>query len=89
MKLFRLSIEDPDFPGWRYSTHRGPVIVRAESEDQARHLAGLAFGIMAPTVSGQETSHSPWNDSGVVKATPFEGEGFSAEGQEKVLSPRV
>ncbi len=47
MHIWRLKALKLGSPHWEASTNQGDVIVRAESEANARHLAAKAFGIRA------------------------------------------
>lgn len=45
MMIWKLTPTDVESSHWRGSTYKGEVIVRAEDEDEARHLAQSSFGI--------------------------------------------
>ena len=87
MNIYRLSVADENFPGWRYSTHKGIVFIRAESEARARSLADGAFLKYALIEFGQKTSHAPWRDAAAVDVALYDGDEFSILGEEEILSP--
>ena len=79
LKALRLSS-----PHWEASTHQGDVIVRAESEANARRLAAKAFGIGAGTALGREVAN-PWYRPWLVAAEVLEGSQFDPDGEEEIL----
>ncbi len=57
MRIWRLKALSLSSPRWKASTYRGDVIVRAESEANARRLAAKAFGIGAGNGLGREVTN--------------------------------
>ncbi len=79
LKALRLSS-----PHWEASTYRGDVIVRAESEANARRLPAKAFGIGARNGLGREVAN-PWYRPWLVAAEVLEGSQFDPGGEEEIL----
>jgi hypothetical protein len=72
---------------WRASIYKGSVVVRAESEQQARVLACNDFsGSDLPVAT---TTDPPWLRPNVVRAVAVEDDPrFSAAGQPAILELR-
>ena len=88
MKIWKLSPLGLDFAGWCCSCHKGDAIVRAEDEEEARNIANQRFLILAEKVSScQETPHSPWKDSSVVKCIELDNSKYSTDGPAGLLEP--
>ncbi len=85
MRIWRLKALSLSSPHWKASTYRGDVIVRAESEANARRLAAKAFGIGAGTVLGREVAANPWYRPWLVAAEVLEGSQFDPDGEEEIL----
>ena len=79
LKALRLSS-----PHWEASTYRGDVIVRAETEANARRLATQAFWIATDKPS-LEVPANPWSHSWLVAAEVLEGSQFDPDGEEEIL----
>jgi hypothetical protein len=79
LKALRLSS-----PHWEASTYQGDVIVRAESEANARRLAAKAFGIRARNGLGRELAN-PWYRPWLVAAEVLKGSQFDPDGEEEIL----
>jgi len=60
MNTYRLSPIQPDYPGWRFSSYKVTVVVRAESETEARRIADMEFSSFAKIIPLQETIGGPW-----------------------------
>jgi len=80
LKALRLSS-----PHWKASTYRGDVIVRAESEANARRLAAKTFGIGAENGLGREVAANPWNRPWLVATEVLKGSQFDPDGEEEIL----
>ncbi len=83
LKALRLSS-----PHWEASTYRGDVIVRAETEANARRLATQAFWIATDKTS-LEVPANPWSHSWLVAAEVLEGPQYDPDGDEEILSPAL
>jgi hypothetical protein len=78
---------DPDDPDWEASSHRGPVIVRAANEQQARTVAAEAFDVKTSFRPGQGMRFPPWTRTAVVRAERIDDPRFEPEGPAEVLEP--
>ena len=87
MRIWRLKPLDLSAPDWRVSTHRDGVIVRAETEADARRLAAQAFGIATEVVPGGPVAIIPWDHPWLVAAAVLEGSQYEPDGDEEILSP--
>ncbi len=86
MRIWRLKALTLSSPHWKASTYQGNVIVRAESEANARRLAAKAFGIRARNGLGREVAN-PWYRPWLVAAEVLEGSPYNPDGDEEILSP--
>jgi len=84
VRIWRLKALSLSSPRWKASTYRGDVIVRAESEANARCLAAKAFGIGARNGVGRELAN-PWYRPWLVAAEVLEGSQFDPNGEEEIL----
>ncbi len=84
MHIWRLKALILSSHHWEASTHQGDVIVRAESEANARHLAAKAFGIRARNGLGREVAN-PWYRPWLVAAEVLDGSQFDPNGEEEIL----
>ena len=87
MPLWRLTPIDPTDPNWEASSHRGPAVVRADDEDEARHVAQEAFGVKTRFVPGKGVLAPPWLRPNLVRVEEIEDERFDPEGPTEVLDP--
>ncbi len=85
MRIWRLKALRLSSPHWEASTYQGNVIVRAESEANARRLAAKAFGIGAGNGLGREVAANPWYRPWLVAAKILEGSQFDPDGEEEIL----
>jgi len=84
MHIWRLKALRLSSPHWEASTHQGDVIVRAETEANARRLATEAFWIATDKPS-LEVPVNPWSHSWLVAAEVLEGSQFDPDGEEEIL----
>lgn len=71
---------------WQASSFKGPVKVQAASEDEARDLASIRFGVAVKKMKGQPTILNPWSKAiGLVNCHKI-GEDESTE--ERILEPK-
>jgi len=84
--IWRLTALRLSSPHWEASTYRGDVIVRAETEANARRLATQAFWIATDKPS-LEVPANPWSHSWLVAAEVLEGPQYDPDGDEEILSP--
>ncbi len=89
MRIWQLQPLDIRVHDWRASTYLGDVIVRAENEEDARHLAADAFGIVPEKVPGQETPVNPWLYPWLVEAEVLEESDYDPDGDEEILYPSL
>ncbi len=85
MRIRRLKALSLSSPHWEASTYRGDVIVRAETEADARRLATQAFGIATDKTPLQKVPANPWSHSWLVAAEVLEGSQFDPDGEEEIL----
>ncbi len=89
MRIWQLQPLDIRVHDWRASTYLGDVIVRAENEEDARHLAADAFGMVPEEVPGQDTPVNPWLYPWLVEAEVLEESDYDPEGDEIILYPQL
>ena len=87
MRIWRLKPLSLSSPHWKASTYLGNVIVRAETEADARRLATQAFWIATDKIPLQEVPANPWIHSWLVAAEVLEGSQYDPDGDEEILSP--
>ncbi len=89
MTIWKLTPIDLLDPNWNASSHRGPVVVRARDEKDARSLAAKAFDVATrfPPQAGVETP--PWTRASCVKAERIKDERYPVRGPAEVLEPTV
>ncbi len=85
MRIWRLKALSPSSPHWKASTYQGNVIVRAETEANARRLATQAFWIATDKIPLQGVPANPWIHSWLVAAEVLEGSQFDPDGEEEIL----
>ncbi len=73
MRIWRLKVLTPGSPHWKASTYQGDLIVRAETEVNARRLATQAFWIATEKIPGKEVAVNPWSHPRLVQAAVLEG----------------
>ena len=89
MALWRLTPVDPDDASWDSSSHRGPVVVRAHDEAEARAVAARAFNVKTGFPPGQGVHFPPWTRAALVRAEHVDDPRFEAEGPAALLEPAV
>lgn len=87
MRIWRLSPIDLSDPNWEASAHRGPAIVRAEDEEEARNLAQETFGVKTRFAPGAGIIAPPWQRAELVTAEIVTDSPFEPEGPAEVLQP--
>ena len=80
MAIWQLYPIDSRSPEWKNSTYRGPVIVRAGSEEAARALASIGF------CQGPE-AQCPWSQPYLVSARLVAESGYIENGRAEILGP--
>lgn len=85
METWKLTVLDNDSHDWDLSTYKGDLIVRAETEHQARMQATNELGIAAQAKPGKPTRINPWSQKDVVGCDRYSGSEFSKEGAPSVL----
>ena len=83
MQIYQLRPTVTDAREWNASTFKGPVLVRAESEADARKLAGARYGI----TSRSGGSASPWTRGDLVQAAVMAQPRYPAQGRSMILEP--
>ena len=66
MRVWHLIPVDLQAAAWKATTYKGPVVVRAESEQQARELACADFSAASLPVA--TTADPPWTQPELVRA---------------------
>ncbi|MEQ9190479.1 MAG: hypothetical protein RLQ25_08235 [Alphaproteobacteria bacterium] len=89
MAIWRLTPQEVDSPHWRTSTHKGPVVVRARSELDARFVATHAFVIAVPHVPGGDTPEMTWPSARYARCCKLEDALWLTDGPTAVLDPEV
>ena len=89
MNIYKLEPTDLSYAGWKYSCHTKTVIVRAESEKEARMAAAKSFGKAAEVVFGSDTVCEPWTYTPAVSATILFDSQYPIDGSVEVLEPKL
>jgi len=89
MRIWKLTPLDKTSDHWQASTHKGHVIVRAASEDEARNKATAEFTIATKRIRGGDTLFSPWGQSNLVSCQRLENSNFEEKGPVAVLYPDI
>ncbi len=87
MRIWRLKALTLSSPHWKASTYQGIVIVRAETEADARRLATQAFWIATDKIPLQKVPANPWIHSWLAAAEVLEGSQYNPDGDEEILFP--
>ena len=87
MRIWRLKALCPGSPHWKASTYQGDLIVRAETQANARRLASQAFWIKTDKIPIQEVPANPWIHSWLVAAEVLKQSQYEPDGQEGILFP--
>ncbi len=87
MRIWRLKALSFSSPHWEGSTYQGNVIVRAETEANARRLATQAFWMATEKIPGKEVAVNPWFHPMLVAAAVLVGSQYERDGDEEILSP--
>ncbi len=87
MRIWRLKVITPGSPHWKASTYQGDLIVRAETEVNARRLATEAFWIATEKTPFQVVAANPWSHSWLVAAKVLTGSQYDPDGDEEILYP--
>ena len=75
-------------PNWEASSHRGPAIVRAQSETAARKAAAEAFDVATHFPPRGGAKFPPWHSPALVRAERIEDARYEEEGPTEILDPR-
>ncbi len=87
MRIWRLRALNFSSRHWEGSTYQGNVIVRAETEANARRLAAEAFWMATEKIPGKEVAVNPWFHPMLVAAAVLIGSQYERDGAEELLSP--
>ena len=89
MSIWKLEPIDTSNDNWEASAHKGPALIRAADELQARTIAARAFYKAAerPPILGSELAINPWNKVELVSCSRATDTDFPEEGQDGVLEP--
>jgi hypothetical protein len=83
MQIYRLSPVTIDAPEWGASVYKGPVLVRAETEDHARRLACDRYWIATKTAG----LTPPWTRTDLVEAQVLAQPRHPTDGPFMILEP--
>lgn len=83
MQIYRLDPAFTDAPEWNSSAFKGPVLVRARSEAQARALASERYWI----ASGSDGRLPTWARTDLVQAEVIRQPRYPAQGRSMILEP--
>src|SRR3954449_178346 len=84
MRLWHLIPIDLQAAAWQATIYKGPVVVRAEWEPQARELACKDFSDAGLPIA--TTTDPPWSQPEVVRAEPIEADSrYPATGDPEIL----
>lgn len=89
MPLWKLTPVDLTDSNWDASTHRAMAIVRAPSEEAARHEAQRAFGTKTRFSPGEGVKAPPWLRPNIVDVGKIEDSRYDSEGPTEVLEPSI
>lgn len=87
MPIWMLSPVDLADPNWEASAHRGPVVVRAPNEQDARDVAARAFDVKTGFRPGEIPRYPPWTRPALVRAERVQDPRFEEKGPTAVLEP--
>ena len=87
MPLWQLLPIDVASDHWRASTYKGEVIVRAQSEAEARSTATATFFRAYERVPGGPILFSPWAQPAIVRCQGVEGFPYDDHGPAAVVFP--
>ena len=87
MTIYQLTPIDLEYTGWKQSSHKQALIIRAESEDAARKLADLACSAFVEDAANQDIGFCPWMYSEYVRCEGLEDSNYSLEGDSEILDP--
>lgn len=87
MKIFKAEpLESKlDDPSWETSIHKGWVVVRAKSKEQAMGIAREEFWRMPKKLPGAAILTPPWGDSALVVWSEINDHKYPVEGKEEIL----
>ena len=86
--IFKLVPMDLQSDHWRASIYCGKVIVRAESEERARHLAQSEFGIFPQLDYSKSTPLYPWHEQDLIQCLVIEDPSYPESVVSGILYPR-
>ena len=87
MPLWKLTPTDLTDRNWETSSHKGDVIVRAQSEKRAREIVANAYEGKGDSLPGGEPLYSPWKNIHLVTCVRFETTELPLHGAELILVP--
>jgi hypothetical protein len=87
MQVWKLTPVDLSDPNWNASSHRGLVIVRAQSESAARALAAKAFDTAIRFPPHATIVVPPWTRASCVKAERITDKRYPSRGPAEILEP--
>lgn len=85
--IFRLTPTDVESVHWHGSTFKGEVIVRAESEEQARDKARSSFVIAQDARLTRDSPESVWHSRELVTCKVVDDWEGETDGEAAILYP--
>lgn len=86
MPIWKLTLYHLPTPQWAANLYPAEAIVRALTEEAARHYAHEAFGTMQNLRRGVDVVFSPWESPDHVRCTLAPDSPYAAEGLDGVLA---
>jgi len=72
---------------WHASPHREPILIRAETERDARDLAKMVCGQSVPKEITRNTCFGPWCNPDLVSCSMDTTTSYTEIGDDEVLEP--
>ena len=87
MPLWRLTPTDSSNRNWQFSSHKGPVVVRAPDADMAKKAAARVFGAGSEQAIADGEGEVPWLRRGLVEVDEIADDRFTVHGEVEILDP--
>lgn len=87
MNIYKLKPLNSSYLGWRRSAYSKEVLVRAESEKDARIASKIAFGKMIKSEPGRDIPPAPWEDESHTSCEELHDSKYDQNGECEILKP--
>jgi hypothetical protein len=88
MSIWELQPIDTSHNDWRASDYLGRLVIRADSESDARHIANHACGIAVERLPGRSVAILPWSQEVRASARDITDDGqYPDDGLPAILDP--